>query len=63
MTDAAPAGVPMSDAEIKLFLVAAAKAYISANAGPFTAEVLAYVEGTANAQVAALTANKLKITL
>jgi len=51
-----------NDADIKVLLIDAAKSYIAANAGPFANEVLAYVVGSVDAQMAALAAHKLKIT-
>jgi hypothetical protein len=51
-----------TDADIKVLLVDAAIKYISENAGPFANEVLAYVSGSVDAQIASLTAHKLKVT-
>ena len=59
MTEAA---AQLNDADIKVLLVDAARTYISANAGPFANEVLAYVSGSVDAQIAALSQHKLKIT-
>ena len=58
MPDATP---PVDPGYLTSILIDAAKTYIAANAGPWTAEAEAYVNGSVAAQIEALTAHNMKV--